>query len=255
MSTSTQVDYSTPVTETLNRHVSIRDYSGQAIADEMLLAILNAARRSPTSSNLQAYTFVVVRHPDTLKQLAKLAGDQKHIETCAAFVAVCADIHRLESACTMHGTTLGRNLENLLVSTVDAAIAGMSLATAAESFGLGTVMIGGMRNHPVEVAALLGFPQGVYVVYGVCIGFPDEQKIAPQKPRLAQDAMIHFERYDAQDCTPMLQDYDEALAAHYRAEGRKTPDAAWTGIIAERFHTPKRPELAAALHQLGFSTE
>lgn len=255
MSASTQVDYSTPVTGTLNRHVSIRDYSEQAIPDEMLLAILNAARRSPTSSNLQAYTFVVVRDPEMKKQLAALAGDQKHIETCAAFIAICADIHRLEKACALHGTTLARNLENLLVATVDAAIAGMSLATAAESFGLGTVMIGGMRNHPAQTAALLGFPEGVYVVYGLCLGFPDEQKVAQQKPRLAQQAMIHFERYDAQDPAPLLQDYDAALAAHYRSEGRRSPDAAWTGIIAERFDTPRRAELASELRQLGFSVE
>lgn len=157
----TKTTFSTPVTETLRSHVSIRRYSGEAIPDDMLHEILNAARRSPTSSNMQAYSLVVVRNPETKKKLAVLGGNQEHIETCDVFIAVCADINRLKIGVRLHGKELVRNLELMLISSIDAALVGMSLATAAESFGLGHVMIGGMRNHPKEVAELLGFPEGV----------------------------------------------------------------------------------------------
>jgi nitroreductase len=219
----------------------------------MLHEILNTARRSPTSSNMQAYSFVVVRNPETKKKLAVLAGNQRHIETCDTFVACCADISRLETACEMHDSTLAKNLENTLVASVDAAIAGMTLEIAAESFGLGAVMIGGMRNHPQQAADLLGFPPGVFIVYGMCLGWPDEDQRPVQKPRLPQEAMIHFEQYDTSDKRDLLRDHDRDLAAHYEAQGRNLDKAAWTGVMAQKFSTPRRPQLRATLEKMGFS--
>lgn len=244
---------SEPVLDTLNKHVSIRRYTDEPIRESVLLAVLNAARRSPTSSNVQAYSFVVVRNPETKKQLAVLAGHQKHVEQCPVFVAVCADITRLRRAAEMHGTTLARNTENTLVAVVDAALAGMSLATAAESLGMGTVMIGGMRNHPAEVAALLGLPEGVFVVFGMCLGYYEAAERPAQKPRLPEALMIHYERYQTADTTRQLMAHDAELAAHYRSEGRETPDAAWTQVIAEKFSRPQRPHLRDILEKLGFS--
>ncbi len=240
------------VLETLNQHISIRRYTDEPIGDDVLRMILNAARRSPTSSNMQAYSFVVVRNPETKKRLAVLAGNQKHIEQCAVFIAICADISRLRQAAEMHGTTLAQNTENTMVATVDAALAGMSLATAAESLGLGTVMIGGMRNQPAQVAEVLNLPNGVFVVYGVCIGYVDEDKRPNQKPRLPENLIIHYERYDTADTTTQLQAHDAELAAHYRSEGRETPDAAWTSVIAEKFSQPQRPHLRETLEKMGF---
>jgi FMN reductase (NADPH) len=243
------------VLDTLNQHVSIRQYTDERISDETLRLILNAARRSPTSSNVQAYSFIVVRDPVIKQQLAVLAGQQKHIETCPVFVAVCADITRVRAACAIHGEVLAQNLENTLVATIDAALAGMSLSSAAESLGMGTVMIGGMRNHPEEVAELLGLPNGAFVVFGMCIGYVDRHERPAQKPRLPEQLIIHHERYQAQDVARALHEHDAELAAHYRRDGRTSPDAAWTGAMAEKFSKPQRPRLRAVLEKLGFKFE
>lgn len=255
MTTQSKTTYSSPVTQTLNKHVSIRQYNGEHIPDEMLREILNAARRSPTSSNMQAYSFVVVRDPDTKQKLAVSAGNQKHIETCDVFIAICADVRRLAVACEMHDTQLARNLENFLVASVDAALVGMSVATAAESFGLGHVMIGGMRNRPKYNAELLGFPEGVYVVYGMCLGFPDSENLPEQKPRLPEDLIIHYEQYDTSDPTEQLRAHDAELAEHYRSQGRNLDDAAWTGVMASKFSQPKRPDMRETLESMGFRFE
>lgn len=244
---------STPVTEVLENHVSIRRYRDEAIPDDMLNSIINAARRSPTSSNMQAYSIIVVRNPETKKELAQLGGEQEFIETCDVFLAICADIHRLEQACAIHDTQLARNLENTMVATIDAALVGMSIATAAESFGLGHVMIGAMRNHPQEVADVLGFPDGVFVVFGMCLGFPDEEKIPPQKPRLPETLIIHHEKYDTSDPTSKLMEHDAELADHYRTLGRNLHVSAWTGVIARKFSEPRRPKLRKTLEKMGFS--
>lgn len=238
--------------DTLNNRVSIRDYTDEPLDDATLTLLLNAARRTPTSSNIQTYSFVVVRDPERKKTLAHLGGDQKHIEQAPVFVAICADLNRVARGMALHGQTLATNTETTLISVIDAAIAGQSLALAAESLGLGTVMIGGMRNHPDQVAELLGLPEGVFVVYGLCIGHVAER--TPQKPRLPDETVIHHETYQPAS-EEALQAYDTALAEHYRSVGRSTPDAAWTGFNARRLGTAPRPHMREFLEKHGFSLD
>ncbi len=216
----------------------------------MLMAILQAARRSPTSSNRQTYSMIVVRDLETRKQLAVLAGNQQHIVECQAFVGFCADITRVEVACEMHNVELKKGLELTLVSTIDAALVGMSAQTAAESFGLGAVMIGGMRNHPKEAAELLGLPRGVYIVYGMSIGWPKEEKSLALKPRLPLDLVIHHEKYDTSDPREKMMQYDQDLAAFYGA--RNKASAAWTAPIAKQLQNQSRPHLRKTLEDMGF---
>lgn len=235
--------------ETLNNRVSIRHYNTQPLDDATLLTLLNAARRSATSSNMQTYSLIVVRDPDTKTKLAELAGNQQHIIEAPVFVAICADHTRLHQAAALHGVEVAVNLELSMVAMVDAAIVGQSLALAAESLGLGTVMIGAMRNHPQEVADLLGLPDGVFVVYGLCIGWYDDPP--DQKPRLPEASMIHYERYTLPG-PDALTAHDHELAAHYRQQGRTTPDAAWTEVIAKRLVKPQRAFLRQVLEKRGF---
>lgn len=238
--------------DTLVNRVSVRDFSPQPIDDALLDTLIHAARRTPTSSNTQTYSIVIVRNPDTKRTLAQLAGDQKHIETCAVFVALCADITHLEQSARMHGQPLAKNLELTMIATIDAALVGQSLALAAESVGLGTVMIGGMRNHPQEVAEVLALPDGVFVVYGMCIGHIAHKPA--QKPRLPQAVVVHHEQYRVSDDAELAA-HDAELAAHYESQGRNAHPAAWSGFNARKFNTPQRSFLRAVLERRGFSFE
>ena len=243
----------TPITELQQKHVTIRKFTQQDISEEMVQALLDSGRRAPTSSNFQTYSIMVVRNPAVKKELAVLAGNQKHVEDCPVFMAFCADIRRLELACEMHDKTLAKSLETSLVSSVDAALVGMSVQTAAESFGLGAVMIGGMRNHPDKVAELLGFPPGVFVVFGMCLGWPDESQIPSQKPRLPEETVVHYEQYNNTDPQEQYRQYDQALNEHYGSKNLN--EAAWTGVIAKGVSQPRRPDLRKTLEKMGFSFE
>lgn len=244
-------EHITNTIETLNNHVSIRKYTDDPVDDETVRTLLRAARQSPTSSNMQTYSFVVVRDLETRKKLKSfMVGNQDHVLTSQVFVAVCADISRVIRACELHGKKLARTLEISMVATVDAALVGMSLATAAESMGLGTVMIGSVRNDPEEAARLLGLPEGVFVVFGLCIGWPAESP--PLKPRMPEELIIHYERYNQDNVDKHIHEYDQALAAYRRDIGQETPDAAWTSKMADRFPKPARPGMCAALERMGF---
>ena len=254
-STPEKSTLSTPVTEVLNNHVSIRQFQDKDIDDDLLMTILNSSRRSPTSSNMQTYSIVIVRNPEVKKELAVLAGGQKHIEACPVFLAFCADISRLEVVCELHGQKLAKNLETTMVSSIDAALVGMSVQTVAESFGLGGVMIGGIRNNPKEAGELLKLPQGVYITYGMCLGWPEETLVPDMKPRLPEHVVIHQETYKAETLEEDIKDYNRQLKAHYEAQDRNLSDDAWSEPIAKKQEKPNRPQLKETLESMGFSLD
>ena len=105
-------EYQSELIDIMKRRSSVRAFTDQDLPDTMVQAILSAAQHSPTSSNVQAYSFVVIRNKMAQKQLAELAGSQNHVTKCPVFVAICADIHRLEhahlSATGRTGRVLGR---------------------------------------------------------------------------------------------------------------------------------------------------
>lgn len=235
----------------LNARRSIRKFADDPVTDELAAVILQAAFRAPTSSNLQAYSVIQVRDPETKRRLAELAGGQQHIITCPLFWAFCADLTRIEAAFQRNGNDLNNNnMEMGLVSTIDAALVGMSAYVAADSLGIQGVMIGALRNDPQAVAEILGLPNRVYAVFGMCLGYPAE---APeQKPRMAPGGMIHKERYNTAAAQTAADAYDADLKAHYDKIGKATTDDSWSHDVDAKFSKRPRSGLRQALKNLGF---
>ena len=142
------------------------------------------------------------------------------------------------------------NLEYGLVSSIDAALVGMSAYLAADSLGIKGLMIGAVRNRPLDVGKLLGMPRRVYPVFGMCLGWPAE---APkQKPRMDHGTVVHYERYRTEGLDAALDAYDAALAQHYDSIGKKTTRDSWTHDIDEKFAAPRRDKLRQYLKEMGF---
>ena len=237
--------------KTLENRVSVRKYSDAPVTEAHVEAILRAAFRAPTSSNIQAYSVVVVRDRETLKELYVTTGNQQHVADTPVFLAFCADLTRMEEAISRHGGDMDDNVLELgLVSTIDATLVGMSAYLAADSLGLKGLMIGAVRNDPIEVARILGLPKRVYAVFGMCLGWPEE---APkQKPRMEFDSVVHFEQYGNEGFERALDRYDTTLAGHYESMGKKTTPDSWTRDIAAKFNQPRRAELRRQLKERGF---
>ena len=90
----------------LHNRVSVRKYADKPVAQIMVDAILEAAFRAPTSSNIQAYSVVVVRDHDTLQKLSAVTGGQKHVANTPVFLAFCADLTRIQAAMKMNGGSI-----------------------------------------------------------------------------------------------------------------------------------------------------
>jgi nitroreductase len=241
---------------TMLGHRSVRAFLPKPVTDSVLARLISAAQSASSSSNLQAWSVIAVRDPARKARLAKLAGNQKYIEDTPLFLAWLADLSRPKRVAAAKGCSLqgADYVEAFLVGVVDAALAAQNAATAAESLGLGIVYIGGMRNHPEEVAEVLGLPLHVVTVFGMCIGYPDPSRPADVKPRLPLPLVLHSERYDRSGETERLETFEQAQS-EFRAEQNMSP-ISWTDQIIDRWADAKalrgRDRLRAALLALGF---
>jgi nitroreductase len=67
---------------------NVRTYEDRAIPDEDLERILEAARRTPSSMNQQAWDFVVVTDHDRLRELARTWRYAAHVGASAATIVL-----------------------------------------------------------------------------------------------------------------------------------------------------------------------
>jgi nitroreductase len=244
----------TELTRLLAARGTVRNFKPDPVPEAWVDAIVEYGMRAPTSSNREEYSVIVVHDPATRQALAKIADGQQHIIDCPLYFAICADQNRVAHAVGMHGKDyVTSGFDSGLVTSLDAAMLGLTMSYVADSFGLSSVMIGAMRNAPVEVAKLLKLPPRCYVVYGLCVGWA---KTPPRpKPRHDVAAVIHHDVYDPKAHAPAISAYDRDLAGYYRARGTQTPDAAWTQVMAERFSKSRRQGLRQELASLGFPFE
>ncbi|TVY03978.1 nitroreductase family protein [Paenibacillus cremeus] len=103
----------------LQQHRSSRKYKPDPLTEEQLQAIIGAAQKATTSSNMQAYSVVAVTDSDVKRQIAHLAADQQYIEECPVFLLWCADLHRLNYACVpIEEVTIPVSTEIFIIATV-----------------------------------------------------------------------------------------------------------------------------------------
>ena len=245
--------------DVLLSHRSVRGFLSDPLPSGTLEALVAAAQSASTSSNVQAWTVIAIENPETKAALAKVANGQKHIEDCPLMLVWCADLSRTKKMGERHNypTDATAYLESFVVSVVDAALAAQNATVAAESFGLGMVYIGALRNNPEEVARILKLPPNVVAAFGMCVGRPDPTRPAHVKPRLPQRVVMHREHYDASLPQEALDSYDATLSAFQRSENMK--EIGWTGAMKGRWRDAKsingRDKIKSALLALGFKLD
>ncbi len=206
--------------EFLNSHASCRNFTSQKISPEQERIIVTTAQRSPTSSNLQAYSIVGVREQATKVRLAKLCGSQDHVAQSSLFLVFCADLYRLSALNKSRGYSFtGEWTELFIVATVDTSLAACRALMTAQAMGMGGVMVGGIRNDPEAVCKLLNLPEFVYPVMGMSLGFPNKKPKV--KPRLPLQAVYFNERYIPSLFEESISEYDRTIDSIGYLKGRE----------------------------------
>lgn len=236
----------------LMSHASVRQFQDRPVTEEQLAAIIGAAQMASTSSNVQAYSVIAVTEPGLKAQLSALSGNQAYIEQCPVFLVWCADLYRLRETTAPYLQTAEsfESTENFIVATVDAALAAQNAAIAAESLGMGIVYIGGVRNNIAELSELLGLPERVYPVFGMCLGYP--AGASGLRPRLPLEAVLHRNGYDKEKTAVQVAAYDEVSSVYMRERTGGESDTPWSAVMAKRFAEPSRMHMKEFLQNKGF---
>jgi nitroreductase len=144
---------------------NVRSYAHGVIAPQDLNQILEAARRSPSAGNQQAWDFVVCTDREQLTQLARVFEAAGHVARSAATIALVAP--RSDDA----------QMRDLI--QLDLGQATMSIMLAAADLGIGSAHAG---VHDQELARrVLGFPEDRFCPLLISLGVPADRPLTPIK--------------------------------------------------------------------------
>lgn len=242
-------DPTNPTLALLHRHRSIRRFAEEVVSDDDLGHAVSAAQMASSSSAVQAYSVLRVTDMEKRRALVRLTGNQTKVAACGAFLVICGDARRHRLVARRAAAEHRQNVESFLVAVIDASLFAQNLAVAFESLGLGICYIGGLRNHPFEMDELLGIPDGVFPLFGMCVGRPAEGP--PARPRLPLDAVLFDDRYpDDEAMLAAIDRYDAHYADYLRERGAEPP---WSERMAAKYAELERGDLRSYYESKGAS--
>jgi len=160
---------------------NVRSYQERAITPEDLDRILEAARRTPSAGNQQAWDFVVCTDRDQLAELARVWRSGGHVARSAATIALIApNPDDARSRDLLH---------------YDLGQATMSIMLAAADLGIGSAH---SAVSDQELARrLLGFPDDRFCAWLISLGTPADRPLRPiERPnRRPFEDVVHRGRW------------------------------------------------------------
>lgn len=213
------------VTMMVNRS-SLRRFSDRKLTEEETNAILDAAMRAPTASNMMYYSIINLTDPELRSQIQVLCNNQPYVTKAPLALLFCADYQRLSDLydanhvpkkCAEKGVQyLYPSEKHFLNGIEDAAFAAENAVIAAESMGMGSVYIGHIKDHYEEAVKLLNLPPLVFPSLLLLIGYPEENAARKRQPRFDKKYIVHENQYHRQ--TP------EELEEMYKGRFFHTPN-------------------------------
>ena len=158
----------------IQKRYSVRVYKPDAVEDEKLQKILEAAQLAPTACNLQAFKLVVM-HTDKHKEAISRIYRRPFITDAPLVIGIYADMEKA----WVRG-------DGKSYADVDAAIVMDHIVLAATDLGLGTCWIGAFNAQAARDAVALG--SSFEPVAFTPVGYPASSK--PAKTRAALSDIV-----------------------------------------------------------------
>jgi nitroreductase len=240
-----------------------RRYADRPVPEPLLRLLLAAAFSASSKSDFQQASVVHVEDRAQRDRLAALVPDMPWIGSAPLFLVFCGDARRLERLGELRGHVVENGqLEGFFNAAVDAALVMQTFILAAETAGLGCCPISALRNHPEQAAAILGLPDKVLPVAGLCAGYPAAAGYISM--RLPLTVTVHSERYDDAHLGAAVDAYDARRNARYAMprEQQRSPEVfghaafyGWSEDKARQATTPEGQGFPAYLRARGFNFE
>jgi len=167
--------------DALRARRNVRSYADRPIPAEDLDRILEAARRTPSSMNRQAWDFVVVTDRGRLRELARTWRYAAHVADSAATIALVVPAH------------LDREDRDILWYDLGQATMSIMLAAADLGIGSGHASVG----DQALARDVLGLPEDRECAMLVALGYPADRPLGPmaRPDRRPLEDVVHRERW------------------------------------------------------------
>ena len=246
----------------LNRRV-IRKYKTNPINEQTMALLLSAAQSAPTKSNLQQYSIVIIRDPEVRNAVSELVPSMPWVRNAPVIAIFLGDVRRIRRLAEIRGHTYqNNNADTFMNATVDAALAMQCFITAADYLGLGTCPISYVRNRIDDLAEILGLPDGVFPISGLCVGYPDDAGFVSM--RLPQKVVVHQDLYNDDDLETDVKDYDDRNHERFALTPTKQrhtdkygvlEKCTWSENVARQLSLPERAGFADYLKRKGINLD
>jgi FMN reductase [NAD(P)H] len=193
---------------------TVRRYS-ETVPDEGLLDLLVAAALSASAkSDFQQASILRVVEPGKRAAIGALFPAMPWIAAAPVFFIFLGDARRLQRIGELREKPVRNGtLEGFFNASIDAALAMQTMILCAESAGLGVCPISVIRNEIDKVAVILGLPDLVFPVAGLCLGYPHGEGYVSL--RLPRRATTHRDSYDDSALPEAIDDYDRRRDARH----------------------------------------
>jgi nitroreductase len=179
------------------------------IPDDQILQIVNASVQAANSSNMQAYSIIVVKDREKMKNVCGYQG--------SCMLVFCADDNRIHASAKHLGHPYHSNtIVNFVTAGMNAMLAAQTAVIAAKSLGIDSLLTNGLHRGNMErVWKLLDLPEEYcFPMIALVLGYPTEEP-AFNKGRLNGMGVIHHETYhplSKEELDEIVKKYDDKTA-------------------------------------------
>lgn len=186
-----------------------------AVPEDLLRKVVEAACWAPSGNNAQPWEFIVVKSPEIKAKIRESMegpaqpGGHGHGEAPVdppVIIVVCGDTRIKESY------PENVNRDEVFYSSLAASIQNLHLAATAAGLATnwGTVRLGGMAR----LGELLDLPEGLEIIAMVRLGYP--QEAGRPKSRRSFEEATHIDKFDR----ARLRDVKKSIESYGKGWGR-----------------------------------
>jgi len=168
------------VFQAINKRRSVRSFSTEPIAADLVQKLIAAAMQAPSAGNQQPWRFIVVTDRAKLEQIPKFHPYCKMVTQASTAIVVCGDPR-------------GKKWPDLWPQDCSAAVQNLLLAAVAQGIGAVWTGVYPFEERMAGCRELLSIPEEVYPFAIVPLGYPKNPEQAFSEKDRFNGELIHRE--------------------------------------------------------------
>lgn len=194
---------------------------------------MDAGIRAPSAGNIQPRTFVLVKNEAVKERLYELCEDQEFMKDAPMWIVICVDLNRHLKAARLTGVMYDyTGVLPYTFGVLDAALSLENMVVAAEAYGLGSVIIGSVIEHPKRVKEILKLPERCLALSLLCIGYPEKK--SERREKWHYPAIVYEDHYGETDARDVSEYWKKYMSSDLRHSGKEVSEKELEKICAER---------------------